>query len=437
MSSTNGNHNGQSPASAGSSGSSNAGGAPASELRIVFVGHVDHGKSTLVGRLLHETDSILPQKLEYVKQICIDRGVKFEYAFLLDALEEEQDQGITIDVSQVLFKTKKRTYRVIDAPGHKEFLKNMISGASSADAALLLIDANEGLKEQSKRHATILSLLGIKTIIVIVNKMDLVGYSQETFEKLQRDYTNHLKTLKVTPKAFIPISAYVGDNVVMRTSQMPWYSGPTLIEILDSVDSNAGAAHKALRFPLQDVYRFDSDKRYFSGRIEAGRIKAGDEVLFLPSKKTAVVRAIERWNAPERREAEAGESIGITVEDQLFVERGEVAVHASAKPHVGKSFRANIFWMGEEHLSKGKTYQIKLTTQEIECKVKNVVRVINSSTLDEVSKDHHEVAKNEVAELELEFKKDIVFDLFSDIQETGRFVLVDNKRVMGGGIVIG
>jgi len=409
---------------------------PASELRIVFVGHVDHGKSTLVGRLLHETDSILPQKLEYVKQICVDRGVKFEYAFLLDALEEEQDQGITIDVSQVLFKTKKRTYRVIDAPGHKEFLKNMISGASSADAALLLIDAKEGLREQSKRHATILSLLGIKNIIVIVNKMDLMGYSQENFNKLVSDYTNYLKTLKVTPKAFIPISAYVGDNVVMRTSQMPWYSGPTLIEILDSIDSHKDAATRALRFPLQDVYRFDSEKRYFSGRIESGRLKKGDEILFLPSKKTAVVSAIERWNAPEPLEAEAGESIGITVEDQLFVERGEVGVHASAKPLVGKHFRANIFWMGEEHLAKGKTYQIKLTTQEIECKVKNVVRVINSSTLDEVSKDHHEVAKNEVAELELEFKKDIVFDPFNEIQETGRFVLVDNKRVSGGGIIL-
>ncbi len=406
------------------------------ELRIVFVGHVDHGKSTLVGRLLHETDSILPQKLEYVKQICVDRGVKFEYAFLLDALEEEQDQGITIDVSQVLFKTKKRTYRVIDAPGHKEFLKNMISGASSADAALLLIDAKEGLREQSKRHATILSLLGIKNIIVIVNKMDLMGYSQENFNKLVSDYTNYLKTLKVTPKAFIPISAYVGDNVVMRTSQMPWYSGPTLIEILDSIDSHKDAATRALRFPLQDVYRFDSEKRYFAGRIESGRLKKGDEILFLPSKKTAVVSAIERWNAAEPLEAEAGESIGITVEDQLFVERGEVGVHASAKPLVGKHFRANIFWMGEEHLAKGKTYQIKLTTQEIECKVKNVVRVINSSTLDEVSKDHHEVAKNEVAELELEFKKDIVFDPFNEIQETGRFVLVDNKRVSGGGIIL-
>ncbi|MBP9732760.1 MAG: GTP-binding protein [Candidatus Omnitrophica bacterium] len=406
------------------------------ELRIVFVGHVDHGKSTLVGRLLHETDSILPQKLEYVKQICVDKGVKFEYAFLLDALEEEQDQGITIDVSQVLFKTKKRTYRVIDAPGHKEFLKNMISGASSADAALLLIDAKEGLREQSKRHATILSLLGIKNIIVIVNKMDLVGYSEETFNKLVTDYTNYLKTLKVTPKAFIPVSAYVGDNVVMRTSQMPWYKGSTLVEILDSVDSHRTASTRALRFPLQDVYRFDSEKRYFSGRIESGRLKKGDEILFLPSKKTAVVSAIERWNAPEPPEAEAGESIGITVEDQLFVERGEIAVHASAKPLVGKHFRANIFWMGEEHLAKGKSYVIKLTTQELECKVKNVVRVINSSTLDEVSKDHHEVAKNEVAELELEFKKDIVYDPFHEIQETGRFVLVDRNLVSGGGIIL-
>ncbi|MCA9395962.1 MAG: GTP-binding protein [Candidatus Omnitrophica bacterium] len=404
-------------------------------IRIVFVGHVDHGKSTLVGRLMHETDSILPQKLEYVKQLCRDRGTKFEYAFLLDALEEEQDQGVTIDVSQVFFRTKKRDYCVIDAPGHKEFLKNMISGASSADAAILMIDAEEGLREQSKRHATILSLLGIKNIIVVVNKMDLMEYSQDVFNRIETEYRAYLKGLDITPNAFIPISAYVGDNIVSHTSQMPWYQGPTMIELLDSLERHKVASSKPLRFPLQDVYRFDKE-RIFAGRIEAGKLKQGDDIVFLPSRKTAKIKTVQRWNVPNNPVAEAGESIGIVLEDQIFAERGEVVCHPDSKPMLSKKFKANIFWMGDQHLEKNKRYTIKLTTQEVECEIAQVLRVINSSTLDEVSQDHHEVAKNEVAEIVVECRKEVALDLFNDIQETGRFVLVDGNKVSGGGIIL-
>lgn len=404
-------------------------------IRIVFVGHVDHGKSTLVGRLMHETDSILPQKLEYVKQLCRDRGTKFEFAFLLDALEEEQDQGVTIDVSQVFFRTKKRDYCVIDAPGHKEFLKNMISGASSADAAILMIDAEEGLREQSKRHATILSLLGIKNIIVVVNKMDLVGYAQDVFQRVEKEYTEYLKGLDIIPNAFIPISAYVGDNIVSHTSQMTWYHGPTMIELLDRLEHHKLSANKSLRFPLQDVYRFDKE-RVFAGRIEAGKLKQGDKIVFLPSRKTAQIKSVQRWNAPDNPEAAAGESIGIVLEDQIFAERGEIICHENSKPMLAKKFKANIFWMGEQHLERKKRYTIKLTTQELECEIVDVLRVINSSTLDEVSKEHHEVAKNEVAEIVIECRKEIAFDIFTDIQETGRFVLVDNNKVSGGGIIL-
>src|SRR3989338_6671676 len=216
-------------------------------LRIVFVGHVDHGKSTLVGRLLHETDSVLPSKLEYVEAICRDRGMKFEYAFILDALEEEQDQGITIDVSQVVFKTKKRSYRVIDAPGHKEFLKNMISGASSADAAILLIDAEEGLREQTKRHATILSLLGVHNILVVINKMDLVNYNQDVYDKICADYGAYLASLKITPRAFIPLSAYEGENLAVKSSKTPWYKGEALLPLLDSLEHHRVAESKPLQ----------------------------------------------------------------------------------------------------------------------------------------------------------------------------------------------
>ena len=404
-------------------------------LRIVFVGHVDHGKSTLVGRILHETDSVLPSKMKYVEEICRDRGMKFEFAFLLDALEEEQDQGITIDVSQVIFKTKKRSYRVIDAPGRKEFLKNMISGASSADAALLLIDAEEGLREQTKRHATLLSLLGIKSVIVVINKMDLVGYSKEVFENIKTEYGKHLASLKLVPKAFIPISAYVGDNVVSKTSQMPWYTGKTLLETLDSLEHHRVAEEKPFRLPLQDVYKFDK-QRILAGRIESGRVAAGDEILFLPSGKTGVVKSIEKWNTSAQKTATAGESIGLVLADQIFVERGEVACHPSQPPSTSHSFSANIFWMGNDHLRKGAKCLLKLTTQEIECVVEAVSKVINSSTLEEISTKAHEVAKNEVAEIIIRAKKPVAFDLFDEIAETGRFVLVSDRVVRGGGIIL-
>jgi sulfate adenylyltransferase large subunit len=404
-------------------------------LRIVFVGHVDHGKSTLVGRLLFETQSVLPSKIQYVEAICKDKGMQFEYAFLLDALEEEQDQGITIDVSQVSFKTAKRPYRVIDAPGHKEFLKNMISGASSADVAILLIDAEEGLREQSKRHATILSLLGIKTIVVVINKMDLMNYDQAVYEKLKADYSQYLKSLKLEAQAFVPISAYHGENIVKSSAKMPWYKGKAFLPFLDSLEHHRLPEDKALRMPLQDVYKFDK-QRVFVGRIESGRLSEGDELLFLPSQKTGKVKAIEKWHAPKVKQSSAGESVGFVLEDQIFVERGEVVCHAKAKPRVTSSFLAHLFWMGNQHLQTGTKLLLKLTTQEVECYVSSVLKVINSSTLEEVASTSHEVAKNEVAEVIIQTKKPVVFDLFDEINETGRFVLVFDRRVCGGGIIL-
>jgi len=404
-------------------------------LRIVFVGHVDHGKSTLVGRLMHETGSVLPEKIKYVEAICREKHMRFEYAFLLDALEEEQDQGVTIDVSQVIFKTRKRSYRVIDAPGHKEFLKNMVSGAAGAEAAILTVDAEEGLREQSKRHATILSLLGIRSVLVAVNKMDLIGYRREVFESIREEYKTYLSALKIAPVGFVPVSGYEGDNINKRSAKMDWYDGKTLAELLDSLEPYKTSEARPLRFPLQDVYRFDR-RRIYAGRLESGQVSSGDELLFLPSKKTGIVKSIERWSAPASSRAYAGESVGITLEEQIFVERGEVACTAAARPRAARSFSANIFWMGDRHLRKGSAYRIKLTTQEIDCKIKEVRRVINSSTLDEVSQKSREVAKNEVAEIVIECKKDVVFDTFDRIEETGRFVLVDGNRVSGGGIIL-
>ncbi len=404
-------------------------------LKIVMVGHVDHGKSTLVGRILHETGFIPESKINHVKKVCDDQGKGFEFAFLLDALEEERDQGITIDVSQMFFKTKKRNYVIIDAPGHKEFLKNMISGASNADVAFLLIDAEEGIQEQTQRHAYLLSLLGIKQIAIVVNKMDLVGYSENVFNSTREVYSKYLRTIGVTARTFIPISAYHGENVSSKSSKMPWYQGQSILEILDNFAAHDDRSLLPFRFPVQDVYKFDK-RRIIAGRVETGRVAVGDEVLFLPSGKSTRVKTIEKWNSEAPTAAEAGQSVGFTMEEQIFVERGDIGCLPKERPMISDRFQANIFWMGNKHLEKGGKYILKLATQEIECVVESILKVINSSTLEEISKNAASVAKNEVAEMILSTKKPIVFDTFDEVPETGRFVLVHEHDVRGGGIIL-
>ncbi|MBI2094864.1 MAG: GTP-binding protein [Candidatus Omnitrophica bacterium] len=413
-------------------------------LKIVMVGHVDHGKSTLVGRLLHETGFIPESKLKHVQKVCEDQGKGFEFAFLLDALEEERDQGITIDVSQMFFKTRKRNVVIIDAPGHKEFLKNMVSGASNADVAFLLIDAEEGIQEQTQRHAYLLSLLGIGQIAVVVNKMDLVDYSEEVFNKTREVYGKYLESIQVKPAAFIPISATRGENVMTRSRKMPWYAGPSILEILDGFSTRDDRSKAPFRFPVQDVYKFDK-RRILAGRVESGAAAVGDEVLFLPSGKSTKIRTVEKWNPPQSvggqaspapKRAAAGESVGFTMEEQVFVERGDIGCLFSDRPLVSDRFQANLFWMGTKHLQKGGRYILKIATQEIECVVESILKVIDSSTLEEISRNAHEVAKNEVAELILTTKKPIAFDTFDRIPETGRFVIVSDHDVRGGGIIL-
>lgn len=400
-----------------------------------MVGHVDHGKSTLVGKLLTETGFITETKIAHVKKVCEDQGKVFEFAFLLDGLEEERDQGITIDVAQLFFKTQKRNYVVIDAPGHKEFLKNMISGASSADVAFLMIDAEEGIQEQTKRHAYLLSLLGIRQIAIVVNKMDLVQYSEKVFRDTVETYTKYLHTINVVPKTFIPVSAYHGDNVVKKSDKMPWYTGDTILGVLENFQSNDDRSKLALRFPVQDVYKFDK-RRIIAGRIESGTLNIGEELVFLPSGKKIKVKTIEKWNADLPTSAQAGDSTGITMEDQTFVERGDIGCHPDSQCQVSSSFAANIFWMGNKHLEKDGKYLLKVATQEVECTVEAISKVINSSTLEEISKNAREVAKNEVAEVILTTKKPIAFDTFDRVPETGRFVIVHDHDVRGGGIIL-
>ena len=403
-------------------------------LRLVIVGHVDHGKSTLVGRLLSDTGTLPEGKLDFIRDICKQQGKEFEFAFLLDALEEEQEQGITIDTSQIFFSTAQRKYVIIDAPGHKEFLKNMVTGAADAEAALLMIDANEGVQEQSRRHGYILKLLGLTQVAVVINKMDLVDYDEKVYNKIRTEYTAFLDSLGIEAREFIPVSAKLGVNIAALKDEMPWYKGPTVLNMVDQFEKKPPPDHLPFRFPVQDVYKFD-ERRIIAGRVESGKLKTGDRVIFSPSNKQAVVKSIEAWSVPEQPNvATSSESIGFTLDEQIFVERGDVCSLMDQLPIVSTTFDANVFWMGKRNLEKGRKFTLKLNTQEVECEVVDFKKAIDASTLETLTNQDY-IAKNDVAELTLKTRTPVAFDLFGSIATTGRFVLVDEFDVCGGGII--
>lgn len=412
------------------------------QMNIVIVGHVDHGKSTVVGRLFADTGALPQGKLDAVKAECARTGKVFEYAFLLDALSDEQDQGITIDTARCFFKTARRDYIIIDAPGHIEFLKNMISGAARAEAAVLVIDAKEGVRENSRRHGWILGMLGIKQVVIVVNKMDLVGYSQSHFEAIEREYSAFLAGVgTVKPIRFIPIAALHGANLTKRGgSEMPWYKGPTLLEQCDDFAKQPPRVDRALRLPLQAVYKFTregDDRRIFAGRIESGRIKVGDKVVFSPSNKTVTVRSIEAFNAPAAREMPAGLSTGVTLSEEIYVTRGEVISHVDHAPLVGTRFRVNLIWLGRKPFVQGRDYKLKLSTAAVPVRIHRINQVLDASAKDDGKLDKQEVGRHDVADVVLETRQPIAFDLIADSDVTGRFVIVDGYDIAGGGIVVG
>jgi bifunctional enzyme CysN/CysC len=404
------------------------------QLKIVIVGHVDHGKSTLVGRLFYDTGSLPEGKYEELAQIARRRGMPFEFANLMDGLQAERNQNITIDTAQIWFRTSRRQYVIIDAPGHKEFLKNMVTGASNAHAALLLIDAHEGVQEQSRRHGYLLHLLGISQVAVVVNKMDLAGWSEEVFRRIETEYRQFLSQVGITPRVFIPISAKNGDNVASPAASMPWHRGPTVLQALDEFTVPPPPNDLPLRLPIQDIYRFDQ-RRILVGRIESGSLAVGDRLCFWPSGKISTVRTIERWNASSDAPAVAGESIGVTLTEQIYVERGHIASHEKSPPIVSSDFNANLFWLGKSPLEIGKKYRLKLTTQEVECEVISIQRVIDPSTLASINRDPVCVQRHETAELTIRSRRPVALDLYSRIFPCGRFVLVDQYEIAGGGII--
>jgi bifunctional enzyme CysN/CysC len=428
---------------AGASTTKKSGAASATDAReqmnIVIVGHVDHGKSTVVGRLFADTGSLPEGKLEAVRKECQRTGKPFEWAFLMDALSDEQDQGITIDTARAFFKTKKRDYIIIDAPGHIEFLKNMISGAARAEAAALIIDAKEGVRENSRRHGYILSMLGIKNYVVVVNKMDLVDRSEAHFNAIEKEYRSFLAEIgAASPKHFIPVSAVNGENLANRSDKMAWYKGPTLLESLDTFEKAPSKSDRPLRLPVQAVYKFASqgdDRRIIAGRIESGSVKVGDKVVFFPSNKSSTVKSIEAFNAPVRKEIGAGWSTGLTLTEEIYVTRGEIVSHEEHAPLVSTRFRANLIWLGKKPFAPGRDYKLKIHTQSQPVRIHKINKVIDASQAGSVlNKDH--VGRHDVADVVLEIRQPIAFDSISEGESTGRFVIVDGYDIAGGGIII-
>jgi len=408
----------------------------ATPLKIVFAGHVDHGKSTLIGRILHDTDSLPEGKIDMIKKACAAEGMEFEFAFVLDALIEEQKQNVTIDTTEIPFRTARRKYVIIDAPGHKEFLKNMITGASRADAAVLVIAANEGVREQSRRHAYLLRLLGIEQLVVVVNKMDLADFSEKRFAEIESDYRKFLVELSLEARAFVPACAKSGENVAQQSEKMKWYRGPTVLEALDLFEPRKADLDLPLRFCVQDVYRFDQ-RRIVAGRIETGMLRVGDELVFSPANKSSVVATIERWNTPADGAAMAGDSIGITLSEQIFVERGHVASHQTDTPIETNRFHADLFWIVREPLRIGRLYNLRLATQEVKCQVVSIEQVMDSSTLEAKIENREQLERNEVGRLTIQTRGPLVIDNHERIPNLGRFVIVEEGEIRGGGTIFG
>lgn len=404
------------------------------QVRIVIVGHVDHGKSTLVGRLLHETGSLPEGKLEMLKTVSARRGMPFEWSFLLDALQTERDQGITIDTTQIRFRTNARDVVLIDAPGHAEFLRNMITGASQADGAVLIIDALEGVRDQTRRHGYLLHLLGVRQVAVVVNKMDRVDFSATRFNEIKDEISAHLEGLGVTPVAVIPISARDGDGVAIRTSRIGWYKGPTVVEALDALEPARPLETLPLRLPVQAIYKFD-DRRIIAGRIESGQLRAGDEIVIMPAGKIAKIRSVEGWPAtPVTVPQGAGRAVGITLDRELFIERGDVIAHVAKEPQATRRLHARIFWLHDTPLKKGDSILVRLGTRETRASVIAIEKAIDPGAL--ASEETAVVGRNHVGEIAIALAQPVAADATAENPRTGRLVIEVNGRIAGGGLVL-
>ena len=406
-------------------------------LRFLTCGSVDDGKSTLIGRLLYDSQLILDDQLASLKRESHNRMVGEEgidFSLLVDGLVAEREQGITIDVAYRFFSTDKRKFIVADTPGHEQYTRNMATGASNADLALLLIDARKGVLTQSRRHSFILSLIGVKHLVLVVNKIDLMEYSQEVFDRIVAEYTDFAKTLGFKTLAAIPVSALRGDNMVANSERTPWYKGLPLVPYLEQIDISEDRTQQKMRFPVQWVNRPNLDFRGFSGTVASGTIKVGDEVLVAASRKPAVIARIVTMDG-DQQQAIAGEAVTLTLDREVDISRGDVLSHPGETPEYSHQFQARVVWMAEEAAQPGRSYLLKVGSQVIPASITNLKFKTNVNTLEQSPARNLEL--NEVGTLTLSTDRPIAFDPYAENGLTGGFILIDriSNKTLGAGTI--
>jgi len=406
-------------------------------LRFITCGSVDDGKSTLIGRLLYESKMIFDDQLSALERDSKKlgtRGAELDFALLVDGLAAEREQGITIDVAYRFFSTERRKFIVADTPGHEQYTRNMVTGASTADLAVILIDARKGVLTQTRRHSFLVRLLGISRVVLAVNKMDLVDYSQATFDSIVSDYREFAARIGLSAITPIPLSAVYGDNIIERGSNMPWYQGPTLMQHLEEVPLPDSATDKAFRLPVQWVNRPNADFRGFAGQIVSGAIARGDRIRVLPSgRESQVARIVTAAGDLER--AVAGQSVTLTLSSEVDVSRGDVIASGASPPQVASQFEATIVWMHEEPMLQGRAYLMKSGTRTVTATITPLKHKINVNTLDELPAERLEL--NDIGVCELELDRPIPFEAYAENRELGGFILIDrlSNSTVGAGLI--
>lgn len=407
-------------------------------LRFLTCGSVDDGKSTLIGRLLHDSKMIYEDQLEAVRNDNSKHGTtgdKVDLALLVDGLQAEREQGITIDVAYRYFSTAKRKFIIADTPGHEQYTRNMATGASTCDMAIILIDARHGVMTQTRRHSFIASLLGIKHLVIAINKMDLVDYSQETFESIKQAYGEVAKTLGQENLYFVPMSALDGDNVVNKSENMPWYTGESLMEILESVQITGAKNLKDFRYPVQYVNRPHLNFRGFCGTVASGEVKVGDEIRVLPSGKTSKVKEIVTYDG-NLDKAFIDQAVTITLEDEIDISRGDMLVHADSDVQMSNRFKAHLVWMSETNMAPGKEYLFKFATKVTPGSVAAIDYRVDVNTFEHSSIEKMEL--NDIAVVELALDQQVVAESYQVNRGTGAFIVIDRLTniTVAAGMVI-
>ncbi len=394
-------------------------------LRFITCGSVDDGKSTLIGRLLYESKMIFEDQLaalEADSRRVGTRGGEIDFALLVDGLAAEREQGITIDVAYRFFSTDRRKFIVADTPGHEQYTRNMVTGASTADLAVILIDARKGVLTQTRRHSFLVSLLGIRHIVLAVNKMDLVGFAPERFDEIVADFRAFAGRIALDSVVAIPVSAVDGDNVTERSKRTPWYSGPTLMEHLETVEVEEKLAAQPFRLPVQWVNRPNQDFRGFAGLIAAGRVRPGDDIRVLPSGRTSRVERIVTADG-DLEEAQAGQAVTLTLRDEIDASRGDVIVASGAPPQVADQFEATLVWMHDEPMLQGRSYQLKIGAKSVSATVAPLKYKINVNTLEQMPAERLDL--NEIGVCEMELAQPIAFDAYTANRDLGGCIVID------------